>query len=141
MLETDGVTTAAMMNGIITVAILANNSQKDSTSEGVAIDIAPYYEKLYTILPFAFGVSSQHDERSRIDEEQQFDEAGRPTDDVTTAVSMVAPRGRKSDPPRNTLKERLERSRLALRALDLMLLQPKKVYSPLLQSRTTSPST
>eukprot|EP01063_Lacrimia_lanifica_P013545 TRINITY_DN20196_c0_g1_i1.p1 TRINITY_DN20196_c0_g1~~TRINITY_DN20196_c0_g1_i1.p1 ORF type:complete len:637 (+),score=245.51 TRINITY_DN20196_c0_g1_i1:64-1911(+) len=128
ILDGESATLAAMLNGIITVATLAISTQKDAvTSDGVSIDIGGYYERLFAILPAVLDASSHHDERSRIDEEQMFDGDGKPTDDATSAVSMVAPRGRKSDPPRNTLKERTDRGYLALKALDLLLLQPKKV--------------
>ena len=128
MLESDYITTAAAINGIITVSELANSTQRDSSSsENITVDIAPYYEHLYAAIPHALDTSAHHDDTSRVDKEQNFDEKGKLTDDATSAVSMVAPRGRKSDPPRNTLRERTERARLVLKACDLMLLAPKKV--------------
>eukprot|EP01059_Diplonema_ambulator_P013592 TRINITY_DN24122_c0_g1_i1.p1 TRINITY_DN24122_c0_g1~~TRINITY_DN24122_c0_g1_i1.p1 ORF type:complete len:605 (+),score=240.06 TRINITY_DN24122_c0_g1_i1:34-1848(+) len=116
-------TTAAVLNGVITVATLAQQAQESGDS--LAVDIAQYYETLYVTMLDALDVSSMHDARSKIDVDAQDAEGG--ADDATTAVSMIAPRGKRTDPPRNTLKERTDRAGLVLKACNLMLLAPKKV--------------
>ena len=133
VMESDATTTATKLNGIITVATLAQQIQIQCSATdgggGMSIDIAPYYEFLYRVLPQAFDVSSQHDDASRVDKAEE-DEHSTPHDDQTTVVSMFAPgrtKNNKMDPPRNTLKERQERSTLALTACKLLLLVPKKV--------------
>eukprot|EP01060_Flectonema_neradi_P039607 TRINITY_DN8790_c0_g1_i1.p1 TRINITY_DN8790_c0_g1~~TRINITY_DN8790_c0_g1_i1.p1 ORF type:complete len:624 (+),score=94.70 TRINITY_DN8790_c0_g1_i1:43-1914(+) len=134
VMESEATTTATKLNGIITVATLAQQIQIQSNAidggaGGMSIDIAPYYEYLFQALPKAFDVSSHHDDASRVDKAVE-DELETPNDDATTAVSFYAPgkgKGNKTDPARNTLKERQERSSLALTACKLLLLVPKKV--------------
>ncbi|KAJ9446310.1 Nucleolar complex-associated protein 3 [Diplonema papillatum] len=130
IIESGTITTAAILNGIITVATLANQVQQESTcsADSLSIDIAPYYEKLYEVIPLAVEPSNLYDERTKIDRSNdELDDAQNVNDNATSAVSMVAPKSRRDDPPRNTLRERTERASLLLKACDMLLLQPKKV--------------
>eukprot|EP01065_Artemidia_motanka_P051966 TRINITY_DN9265_c0_g1_i1.p1 TRINITY_DN9265_c0_g1~~TRINITY_DN9265_c0_g1_i1.p1 ORF type:complete len:674 (+),score=198.12 TRINITY_DN9265_c0_g1_i1:102-2024(+) len=128
-LDSPATTLAAVLHGIITVSTLAEQHQQNATSSaGVSVDISSYYEDLYRALPEALDCSSHHDDRSRVDVDRNDVEEGARADSASTAASTRI--GKPGELVRNTLRERTDRSALAIRACEMLLLRPRRLPLP-----------